>query len=308
MNKQFLIFLFFLVLSGLFWLMMTFNNTYEQEYPVKLQLVGVPDNVVVTTDLPDTVRVTIRDNGFQLISYLTSHKLKPVNVSFNAYANKQTGKGTVAPADLQKLILQQMLSSSKIVSLKSAPLEFYFNYGLHKEVKVNIEGNIVPAHNYYLAHAECKPDKVTVYADQETLDGIVAIPTEFLNIVNFDDTLTTTVRLKTAAGVKAVPAEVTVTLFPDILTEGSMQVPITTVNCPTGVTIRTFPQQALVKFSVGSKVYRLVRQADFQVYADYNEVVGHPSEKCTLHLKNNSRYAQNAKLETTQADYLIEQQ
>lgn len=40
MNKEFLIFLFFLVLSGIFWLMMTLNETYEKELPVAVRLTG----------------------------------------------------------------------------------------------------------------------------------------------------------------------------------------------------------------------------------------------------------------------------
>lgn len=33
-------FLFFLVLSGIFWLMMTLNETYEKELPVAVRLTG----------------------------------------------------------------------------------------------------------------------------------------------------------------------------------------------------------------------------------------------------------------------------
>ena len=41
-NKEFLIFLFFLSLSGIFWLMMTLNETYEKEFklPVRLPMVA----------------------------------------------------------------------------------------------------------------------------------------------------------------------------------------------------------------------------------------------------------------------------
>ena len=41
-NKEFLIFLFFLFLSSVFWLMMTLNETYEKEISVPVRLVGVP--------------------------------------------------------------------------------------------------------------------------------------------------------------------------------------------------------------------------------------------------------------------------
>ena len=43
-NKEFLIFLFFLALSGVFWLMMTLNGTYEKELQVEMRLVGVPSS------------------------------------------------------------------------------------------------------------------------------------------------------------------------------------------------------------------------------------------------------------------------
>ena len=39
-GKEFLIFLFFLALSGVFWLMMTLNETYEVEFKVPLALTG----------------------------------------------------------------------------------------------------------------------------------------------------------------------------------------------------------------------------------------------------------------------------
>ena len=41
-NKEFLIFLFFLILSGTFWLLMTLNETYEKEIEVPVTLVEIP--------------------------------------------------------------------------------------------------------------------------------------------------------------------------------------------------------------------------------------------------------------------------
>ena len=57
-NKQFLVFLFFLLLSGAFWLFNALNDTYEVEVSVPVRLVKVPRNVVITADPTDTVKVT----------------------------------------------------------------------------------------------------------------------------------------------------------------------------------------------------------------------------------------------------------
>ena len=110
MNKEFLIFLFFLVLSGIFWLMMTLNEPYEKELPV-------------------AVRLTVRDKGFMILSYMSSNKLKPITLNFNAYANKQSGHGQVPLSDVQRLVRQQLFSSSTITSIKADALTFNFNYG-----------------------------------------------------------------------------------------------------------------------------------------------------------------------------------
>ena len=64
-NKEFLIFLFFLAVSAGFWCMITLNETYEKEVNVPLQMIGVPDNVVITDPLPDTVRAVLKDKGYE---------------------------------------------------------------------------------------------------------------------------------------------------------------------------------------------------------------------------------------------------
>lgn len=308
MHKEFLIFLFFLALSGIFWLMMTLNETYEKEFPVAVRLVGAPKNVVMTSSMSDTVRVTVRDKGFMLLSYSMSDGLHPVQLNFNTYANKQTGHGQVPVGDLQKYVRQQLSASSTLTGLKADRLEFYFNYGRNKEVKVRLSGHIVPAKNYYLAHVQFWPERVTVYASKSKLDSLENVLTEYLDIVNFEDTVVCEVRLKSMPGVKIVPQSVKLALYPDILTEESIEVPITTINKPDDLVVRTFPQRVKVSFTVGASMYRLIKATDFQVVVDYREVAAHPSDKCKLYLRAKPQGVNSARLEVQQVDYLIEHQ
>lgn len=306
--KDFLVFLFCFCLSGVFWLMMTLNETYEVEFPVAVRLAGVPRNVVITSEMSDTVRVTIRDKGYVILGYKAYNRLQPVKINFAAYANRETGVGQVPSTDIQKLIRQQLNGSSAIVSLKADRLEYDFNFGRNRRFRVRLVGRIIPGGNYYLSHVQITPDLVTVYANKSVLDDIEAVVTERLDLTNFEDTVTRVVRLKDIKGAKIIPKTVRVTLFPDVLTEGSVEVPITTVNKPGNLIVRTFPQAVTVKFSAGAVVYRQVKPSDFAVTVDYNEIAQHPSDKCTIHLQNNSRFARNASLEINQVDYLIEQQ
>ena len=60
------------------------------------------------------------------------------------------------------------------------------------------------------------------------------------------DTIQQTVELQTIKGVKIVPNTVKLTLYPDILTEEAIEVPITAVNMPQGKVLRTFPSRVKV--------------------------------------------------------------
>ena len=307
-NKDFLIFLFFFVVSAFFWLMMTLNETYEREIAVPVRLVGVPQNVIITSGIRDTVVVTVRDKGYTLITYVTSHRVRPLYLKFENYANMASGEGTVPIPDIQKLVYQQLYGSSRIVGVKPDRLEFNFNYGQSKRVPVRIAGRVEPGSTYYLANTRFWPDHVIVYANNRILDSIRYVTTEDLEIVNFEDTVIRRVNLKKMQGVKMVPSTVKIGLYPDVLTEESVVVPIVALNMPPGKVLRTFPSKVKVNFVVGASMFRNIKPAYFKVVADFNELSAHPSDKCTIYLQTSPHNVSKARLETNQVDYLIEQQ
>ena len=53
-----------MLLSAVFWLILTLNETYEKELKVPVRIVNVPKNVVLTSSADDTVRITVRDKGW----------------------------------------------------------------------------------------------------------------------------------------------------------------------------------------------------------------------------------------------------
>ena len=75
---------------------------------------------------------------------------------------------------------------------------------------------------------------------------------------------------------------------------------------PEGKVLRTFPAKVAVRFVTGASVYRTLRPEDFTVYADYEEIKKHPTEKCHIFIKDVPRGISRASLEVTLVDYLIE--
>ena len=307
-NREFLTFFFFLVLSTIFWLMTALNETYEREIGVPAYLVNRPKNVVVTSDMEDTVRVTVCDKGFALLAYTYGEGIRPINVNFQSAITRQSGYGVVSSQELMKMINQRFSGSSKIVQVKPDRLDFHYNYGLSRQVSVKMSGHVVPGKSFYLARTRFWPEKVTVYGSKQALDSLRFVKTVPINITNFNDTVLRTVALETIKGVKIVPNTVRIGLYPDILTEENIEVPITAINMPEGKVLRTFPQRVTVNFIVGASMFRSISPEQFAVVVDYNEIIDHPSDKCSIHLRETPQGVRNARLKMTQVDYLIEEQ
>lgn len=305
-NKEVLLFVFFLAISGIFWLMLTLNETYEKEFSIPISVTGIPKNAMLTSEETDTVRVTIRDKGIMLMTYLYGEGLKKLKVNFRTYS-RNNGQGIVPAQDIQKLVYQQLTASSKITAVKPERLEFFYNYGAKKVVPIRWSGRVIPEELYFISRVEYSPDSVTIYASEEKLDSISMIYTEQLNYANFRDTLVADCEVMKIKGVKTVPDHIRVTFFTDLLTEERIEgIPIQGINMPDGQVLRTFPAKASVKFVTGASVYRNLRPEDFTVVADYNELKKHPSEKCRIYLKDVPRGISRARLESSLVDYLIE--
>ena len=307
-SKELLTFLFFLALSGIFWLSLTLNETYERDFAVPVSVIGVPKNAVLTSDEVDTIRVTIRDKGIVLVAYKYGEALKRIELPFRNYTHNN-GTGLIPASEIQKRIYQNLVNSSKITSIKPEKMEFYYSYGSKKQVPIRWSGRVIPEELYFISRVSYEPDSVTIYASEDKLDSINMVYTEQLNYANFRDTLTVDCNLAKLKGVKTVPDHVRIRFYTDVLTEERISnIPIVGINMPEGKVLRTFPAKTSVSFVAGVSVYRNLKPEDFTVIVDYDEIRRNPSEKCRIYLKNVPSGISRAKLETTLVDYLIESQ
>jgi hypothetical protein len=307
MNKQVFIFLFFLLLSAVFWLILTLNETYEKELKVPVHIVNVPKNVVLTSSADDTLRITVRDKGWVILAYMYGEQRPKININFKAY-DRGNGGGIISASDLKRISDQLKESTTRIVSIKPEKLEFFYNNGERKRVPIRWAGRVIPEQLYFISYVTYSPDSVDVYASAEKLDSIQVINTEPLNHVGFRDTLSVNCRLVHPSDVKVVPERITVNFHTDVLTEEGINVPVRCINLPAGKVLRTFPAKVRVNFVAGVGQIKSLRAEDFDVVADYLEIEQKPSEKCNIYLRNVPEGINRATLSARQVDYLIEEE
>lgn len=271
-NKQFLIFLFFLALSTTFWVFQALNETYEDDFAIPIEIQNVPSNVVITSDLPAALQVSLKDKGSALLTYRYAHKFRPIVVDFEAYANV-SGHVIIKGSDLARQILTHLQPGTQMLAVKPDTLEFYYNYGLCKRVPVIPQNDIRTGRLYSLANTLLSQDSVTVYASGEVLDTITGAYLQPKSLNNLTDTTTVSANFVKVRGAKFVPNVINVTYCIDRMVEKTVQVPVQQVNFPGSKQLRTFPATVKVTFQVGMGQYRSITSNNFVLVVNYEDLL-----------------------------------
>ena len=135
-SREFLIFLFFVFVSFSFWLLQVLNDDYETELAIPVKMKNVPENVVMTSELPSEIRIGVKDRGTVLVNYMLGQTFYPVVIDFTEFAYK--GNHVQIPSSLlTKRIIGQLNQSTKVSAVKPDTLEFIYTQGKGKKVPVH---------------------------------------------------------------------------------------------------------------------------------------------------------------------------
>lgn len=305
-SREFLIFLFFMFVSFSFWLLQVLNDDYETEYTVSLRMKDVPDNVVLTSELPSNMKITLKDRGTVLVNYSLGQGLMPLTLDFAEYSDK--GNQVRIPSiTLAKKITAQLSQSTKLVAIKPDTLEFIYTKGAAKTVPVKICGTITPERQYYVSDTIFSPDSVRVYAPKSILDTITAAYTKTIDFEEVSDTVRKRVSFSSVKGARFIPDYSDLTLKVDVYAEKTVDVPVVGVNFPHDKVLRTFPSKAKVTFQIGLSRFMEVGADDFQVVVDYDDLQNEGGDKCKLQLKEIPKGVNHVRVNPNEMDYIIEQ-
>ena len=304
-NRQFFAFLFFLLLSASFWLFQTVNEVYEQEFDIPVRLVDVPENVVITTELPTHVRLTLRDRGVVLLRYRYVHTFAPIVVHFDSVATT-SGHVSLATAELLKPVVAALESSTQALSVRPETMDFYFNYGLSKRVPVVVQGKFFPDSAYSIMAVDVEPREALVYASRSVLDTLTAAYLEPIRLHHLTDTTIVQRKFVKIPGMKYVPNQARLTIIADRMVEKTVEVPVQGVNFPADKTLRTFPAKVKVTFQVGMSQYKKVTDESFVIVINYADLIGRKAPSIPLSLKSTPYGVYRPRITPDQVDFIIE--
>lgn len=305
-SRDVVTFLFFFLLAFFMWYMYSVGTQREISRRIPIKYTGIPTNISLEKELPQTLKFVIKDEGKTIWSYNKS-LFDTLSIDLTKNFDNHNDILEIRYEEQFKNILTLLSPTTKVVELSPS----YFNSPyilLHSKVVPVVTSNVIklaPQHVMYDTIG-ITPKNITIIGTADAIDTISYL---YLDQIegSFNKTKTIPINIQKPKNVGLSQNTVNVTIPVEMCTEKEVVVPITIENLPTGISIRTFPSEVKVRFSVGLSHYNIVTEESFRAIFDYNDIAHNPQKSTTtLQLDYTSGYIFNIQINPSEVEFLIE--
>lgn len=297
-------FLIFLLISTIFWFMMTLNETIQRDYRLKVEITGMPQGVVFISKPPEYIDVSVKDKGRALIKYDWGTPPR-VKIKYSDFIKKSDSRIVINQEMLSNSIRNSFGSGCEIMSIRpdSINLMMTSRPGDRLPIFFDISATTEPQFISY-GNLQCKFDSVTVYSLNGIPSTMLNVRTEPVSLRNLTDTTTVTVKPISPSGTRVEPSEISVTIPVEPLVAKKRIIPVGVVNAPRNVTVHTFPANIELNYLVPLSMFKNEAAAPAAVI-DYRNI---DINKTTAEvvITQLPDYYQNCDPNPAEVEYLIE--
>lgn len=267
-TRSILLYLFFVVISAVFWSFLTFNRDVQLDIEVPVEM-SLPSNVHLLAKVPDTLTVTVRDRGYRFFYYLF-HKKPRLTLRFSDYSDGNSAF-KVDQSHLKKAIAHVLNRQAVIVSVLPESINIKFTDLPGKKVPIKTDIIVEPREDYtqygMLIQSQ---DSVLVFSDAKTLSDINEVYTYHVEEVDLTDTLRRKVTIAPINGAVVEPRAIDIVVPIEKLKTQKRTVKIVVRNAPPGVKMLLFPSDVEVTYR--SPVSRINDESGITAVVDYNSL------------------------------------
>lgn len=309
-KKDVITFLFFLLFSFIIWYMNTSSDDeIEKNYVIYTNYVGIPENIYIEEKLPDHIKYTLRGKRKELNKYKQSDTIT-INLSnyLSSEESKVNNKVDISFLEIINTFIAK--KTSELTPTETQPLSFSSAFKIlnTKNVPILLKENIKVESQYiFVDSIKIIPNNITILGPQSSLDTIQAIYVKPLHDTYNKSNKITSELIIPNPFVINTNNNVEISFLIDKSTEKSFDIPITLINVPENINIRTFPTSINIKFSVGIQNYNNVLPSMFEANIDYNTIsnVSKTTQKVNIQYNSNI-YITNLTSTPKEVEYVIE--
>ncbi len=306
-SKETLTFLLFLLLASSFWFANALNSKRQADLNIGIHYIGLPQGIKFNNELPEAVRIKVRDKGIKLFDY-NQNKLQGISIDLSKKIEKQDSTLHISAQEIENAIASILLPTTDLISFSPEIIHTNYIHLTRKKVPVRAAIEAGPAPQYIFTSAiKTLPDTIEILGSKKNLDKIKYVSTEYAQINNIKKDFSQTIALAAIENVEFSHKSVTLQIQVEQFTEKKLTIPITFRNAPEDINIRTFPSEIEATFNVAMSMFEVVTQNDIQVIFDYLDLEKEPIKKYQLHVENKRPHIiSNIKITPQDIEFLME--
>lgn len=311
LNKQLLIYLFFLCIAVVFWYINALGKTYNTTLNYTVQYNNFPKGKVLISELPLVLTLKVKGPGFQIFRYKIVSLFKPLTLSlrdYSQYIEKVDSNFNYILASRFTLnSLGGIFPTLEVYGMNPDTLRFKFTTVVEKTIPLKANLDLEFEKSYMQSGiVRVIPDRITVSGPKAMIDTLKFIYTQPLKLSDLNDTILQVVNLEVLPKFIYPFSKVRVYVPVEKYTEVLYSLPIETINVPENLEIRTFPSTVNVSFNVTLSNFNKVTPYLFKAVVDYNQILENNPQKLKVMLSKFSPKADNIKFYPKNVEYIIE--
>lgn len=263
-REKIVAFSFALFFAICLWFIVNMGRDFNVTIEIPIRLANLPDDVALSSPLPNHVSVNVAGEGWNLI---TLYRNPPV-INLNAESDR---------VNVREQIRNQIGSFSNLNIIQVEPNEMRIETEEKavKTVPVVRNFTITPRDQYgFISEPELVPDSVKVSGAISNINPITYWETVELTLNDVYSSIERNIRLKTPeSGIILEPHEVRLHVEVAEFTEAEVRIPIRTRNLPPGEAVTYNPSSVIVRFNVPITQYtNVVDTRPFTAYVNYQDL------------------------------------
>lgn len=307
--KKCLTFFIFLLLAIIFWGMQVFREKFEDNIIIPIKYIHVPDSIIFENHLPEKVTAIVKDDGAALTRYYLTKRNDSLVIDVREAINNKKGstKFSVPNEKMDQLIREKLYGGTDLRSYSPSYILEPFTVMQKRTVSVVYDGHIELAQGYIIdGDLTISPEEVTAYGSKQMLDTTFFVHTINDTIYNLKGSKSVIVPLRKIKGMKLSPDTIRLTIPTDRFTIEKIDVPISCINLPQDLSIKFFPSSVGVSFMVGLKQYKNIKQDDFKIILDYNELKNQKSSRIAVGITHQPDYVRVQSFDPSEIEFILE--
>ena len=276
---------------------------------------NIPDDKLLI-NLPDSVlTLNVQSQGLDFFSdkYLSGDQAIYINIGGLNY-KKVNGlyKSFLLTSQISSNIARQLNLSNKLKSISPDTLFFLFesmsmkNVAVIPDIKIDFEKQY---QRYGLITIE--PDSVIVYGPASVIDKVDFVRTEKIELKKIKDNQEFSVNIISTANNKKLrfsENEIQISIPVAKYTEGSIELPIITIDSLSGFKIKTYPDKVLVTYLVALKDFKRVNMDMFQMGVYYKSKESSAYKTLKVEILHQPPFVEIVKIDPQRVEYIIGKQ